>query len=396
MTNLEMDEQPVLPLEITDIIIDHLCHDVQALGNCGIVCSEWLIRSRHHLFSTVQLWPWRVRSFFSLAASKDCTFANHINRIEIDDRRVRTREHSGKESRFKGIRGETLAEEVLFRDTMSQTDIPCLAQVKSMQVRNVDWTTLSPTQRVVLRGHLAKFHKLDRLEFQNVTFHDLREVVRVVNSFPSLCHLTANITFTKYIEHAISSAKSLSLSTNLRSIELGTEDGIPVVLTCVERWDRPERLVRLRLEHIKFNHLQYIQPTLRKLGKYLREISLAFVKVDHDFIDLLDFSHLSDLRRLESPFLASIEIKCRMECEADAESIDWSRLERVLLALHFFGLEIVQFIGEAHAGSPLESDLVERWVYGGMPDLRERGVLGVRVAKEEVETLSLEDAPAKD
>lgn len=130
-----------------------------------------------------------------------------------------------------------------------------------------------------------------------------------------------------------------------------------------------------------------------------------------DLIDVLDLSHLSDLRvlrleglriskthmeeflpeilkRLESPFLESIEIKFRLECEAGAECVNWSRLERVLLGLHFFGLRSVQITGEAHSGS---AEQVEGWIYGGMPDLRERGVLGVRVANEKVETLWMED-----
>ena len=195
------------------------------------------------------------------------------------------REQNSKELGFKSRLGGKSGGEVLFSDAMSQTDIPCLAQVKSMEVRNVDWTALSPAQQVVLRGHLSKFHKLDRLEFQGVSFHDLREVVRVVNSFPSLCHLTANITFTKYLEHAISSAKTLFLSTSLRSIELGTEDGIPVVLTCIESRDGPQHLLGLKLENIKSDHLQYIQKTLKKLGKYLRQLSLAFVKVDYGMLD---------------------------------------------------------------------------------------------------------------
>jgi len=419
--NLEMDHLPVLPWEITDAIIDHLHHDVQTLGICGIVCSEWLIRSRYHIFSTIQLWPWRVRRFFDLATSKECTFANHIKRIEVDDRRKRSREQGGRRLSFKDQLEGTSGEEVLFSDTMSQIDIPCLAQVRSIQVQNVDWTGLSLAQQVVLRGQLAKFSKLDRLEFQGVVFHDLREVVRIVNCLPSLSHLTANITFMKYLEHTMSAAKTLSLSTGLRTIELGTEDGIPAVLSYVASLDGPQHVVGLKLEKIKSGHLQHIRNAFRKLGRNLQRLSLAFDKVDHgmldsafvslgliflpDFIDALDLSHLSDLRvlrldglsvsktnteevlpeilkRIESPFLESIGIKFRPECESDAECIDWSHLERVLLGLHFFSLRRVQIIGEIHAGSPLNTEQLERRIYGGMADLFERGVLGVRVDNE--------------
>jgi hypothetical protein len=96
------------------------------------------------------------------------------------------------------------------------------------------------------------------------------------------------------------------------------------------------------------------------------------------------------LKRLESPFLESIEIKFRLECEADAERVNWNPLERVLLGLHFFGLKSVQVTGESHVGYPLGDEQVERWMDGGMSDLRERGVLSVRVDNEKVETLRME------
>jgi hypothetical protein len=300
----------------------------------------------------------------------------------------------------------TRREEVLFSDTTSQTDIPCLAQVRSIQVRNVDWTGLSLAQQVVLRGQLAKFSKLDRLEFQGVVFHDLREGVQIVNSLPSLYHLTANITFMKYLEHTMSAAKTISLSTSLRSIDLGTEEGIPVVLSYVASRDGPQHVVGLKLENIKSSHLQHIRNALRKLGRNLQRLSLAFEKgVDHEVVEALDLSHLSDLRvlrldglnisktdteevlpeflkRIESPFLESIGIKFLLRGESDVECIDWRHLERVLLGLHFFGLRSVQIVGEVHAASPLNTEQVERQIYGGMADLFERGVLGVRVDNE--------------
>ncbi|KAJ3528645.1 hypothetical protein NMY22_g9324 [Coprinellus aureogranulatus] len=85
----QIDLHPRLPWELTDAIIDHLQSDLSALGVCGMVSSEWLRRSRHHIFTTVQLWPWRIRRFAKLAGSKQCTFSEHIQRIELDDSRVK-------------------------------------------------------------------------------------------------------------------------------------------------------------------------------------------------------------------------------------------------------------------------------------------------------------------
>ena len=269
----QMLQRPALPWEITDAIIDHLHSDIRALGVCSSICSEWLIRSRHHIFSTVQLWPWRVRRFFDLASQQNCTFTSHVSRIEVDDSRARS---NGKASWRSGLEGLEGSDEVRFSDAMSQSDAPCLAQVKTIQVRNVDWTALSSTEQAVLRERLAKFSKLNRLEFQDVVFHDLREVVRIVGSFPILQHLTANVSFMKYLEHTVASAVTLELSSNLHSVEIGTDDAIPVVLSCIAACDGPEHVRGLQLRNIKQNHLQYVHRMLKKSGKNIQNLMLDF------------------------------------------------------------------------------------------------------------------------
>jgi hypothetical protein len=186
---------PALPWEITDSIIDQLHSDLGVLGICSTVCSEWLTRSRYHLFSTVQLWPWRARRFFELAKSQSCTFTHHIQRIEFDDSRVKKWTQDVRPPHQRND------EKVLFNEAMAQSHILC-SQVKSMQVKNINWTTLSPMKQEKLRGQLAKFSRLDRLEFQGVIFHDLREVIRIVSS----PQLSAHISFLKYLEYTITSA----------------------------------------------------------------------------------------------------------------------------------------------------------------------------------------------
>lgn len=276
--------QPALPLEITDAVIDHLHSDIQALGVCSTVCSEWLIRSRHHIFSTVQLWPWRVRRFFELASSDTCTFKNHVRHIELDDCKARDdssqRPQVSPTHRLEENHARSQSDDELFIDAMSKSDLPCLADVRSIQVRNVNWTSLTPQDQATLRHHLAKFTKLERLEFHDVVFHDLREVVRIVHLFPALRHLTANLTFMKYLEHNIDSASKLKMPNQLRSLELGTDDGIPVVLTCVESGHNTPHVFGLKLQSIKAHHLQYIRMVLRHSGKQLKKLSLAFERAE--------------------------------------------------------------------------------------------------------------------
>ncbi|KAF8147493.1 hypothetical protein B0H34DRAFT_176697 [Crassisporium funariophilum] len=396
-------QSPVLPGEITDAIIDHLHSDLRALGVCSTVCSEWLFRCRHHVFSTVQLWPWRVNRFFDLAQSQSCTFTHYIHRIELDDSRARSLAIHGKNE-----------DQVLFNDAMSRSHIPCLAQVKSIQVRNVDWTLLSPTEHVVLRKRLARLSKINRLEFHSVVFQDLREVIRIVDSFPMLQQLSANITFMKYVEHTIATALALRLPNNLQSIEVGTDDGIPVILSCISGKEGLPHVLALKLQNIKFNHLQYIRTTLRKAGRNLQQVSLNFEEekqqrmLQDEFANTIDLSRLSHLRtlciegmklrksdalsvletslpqilhRIESCCLQSIDLKFHVGESADIDCFDWNHLERVLLAHHFFGMAVARiFVVVEDVNDDCRT--VEQRIRKAMADLDSRGALAVQAVHD--------------
>jgi hypothetical protein len=265
-------QYPALPGEITDALIDYLHSDLRTLGICGRVCSEWLIRSRYHIFSTVQLWPWRVHRFFELAKSQSCTFTHLIHRIEFDDSRAKEKRQDVRPS----PRGNDHDGKVLFNEAMAQSHILCFSQVKCIQVKNVDWTTLSPVQQEKLRGRLAKFSKLNRLEFRGVIFHDLREVIRIVASLPSLRQLSAHISFLKYLEFNIASASTTRLPPNVQTIELGTDDGISVILSCLNGSKEKPHVSVLKLQNIKCNHLQYISTALERFEPSLQHLSLGF------------------------------------------------------------------------------------------------------------------------
>ena len=252
-------QKSALPWEITETIIDHLYSDVVTLSTCSSVCSAWLIRCRHHMFYRVQLWPWRVQRFLELANEKGCTFTNHVRHVEMDDAKVKTYE-----------------QKLPFKEAISQLHPPCFVGVQSIQIRNVDWTSFSIHEQGVLRGHLSKFVKLSRLEFRGVVFHDLRELVRIVDSFSGLQHLTAYVSFKKYFEHTLVSAHTLGFSRNLRSIELGTEDSIPVVLSCIVGREGHGYLQVLDLQNIKPDHHQYVKRVLKKSGKHIQDLTLGF------------------------------------------------------------------------------------------------------------------------
>ena len=263
-------DQPRLPWELTDAIIDHLHSDLKTLGACGMVSSEWLKRSRHHIFTTVQLWPWRIRRFIKLTASKKCTFSEHIQRIELDDSRVKP-----------NVPG------IPFTDALSHSPLTRLSQVEAIQVRNVDWTALSFPEQSHLRSRLARFKLLKRLELDDVTFHDLREIVNIVTSFPLLQQLSANVSFTKFREHAVAGAAKLRLPRNVEALELATDDGLPVVLASVlaSAADADPHVTRLNLRNLKVEHLPVLRNAIRKMGGHLRHVLLGLDRASWEHVD---------------------------------------------------------------------------------------------------------------
>ncbi|PPQ92594.1 hypothetical protein CVT25_007286 [Psilocybe cyanescens] len=405
-------QYPILPWEITDAIIDHLHSDVRALGVCSTVCAEWLIRSRYHIFSTVQLWPWRAQRFFDLAGSEKCTFVNQIRCIKVDDSKTKA---AAADGRAGGTGMDERDGRTPFFEAMAYSSFPCFARVRTLAVHNVDWTKLSLRQQCTLRTRLSQFHQLDRLELHGVIFHDMREVARVVDAFPALYHLTANVTFMKFLEHTIASAMANPLSNKLRSLEVGTEEGVPVLLSSIAFAAGREPIRELKLRNVRSDHLQYIQNALRKAENKLRHLSLGFelesgAKVSkEDIVRALDFSHLSHLQTLrleglnffktpcmeerlsgilesiESSFLESIHLRVRMDVEdsvAKMQKFNWCRIERALLALHFFGMKFVVVVVDIPSRSTVTEEEVGGWITGGMSDLYSRGALRVSVVRE--------------
>ncbi|KAF9484855.1 hypothetical protein BDN70DRAFT_872122 [Pholiota conissans] len=418
-------QNPVLPWELTDLIIDHLRHDIRALGVCGAVCSEWLIRSRYHMFSTVQLWPWRMQHFVSLATDENCTFTNFITRIEMDDAKIQgTQKIYGGQFRVETKpegRGqqENVGENsnIMFNDAMSHSGLKCLSQVNAIQIRNVDWTSLSPVQQASLRSHFSKFSQLRRLEFHDVIFHDVREVARITRSLgASLHHLTANISFLKYLEHNLALTTSCTIaSSELRSMEIGTDDGIPILLNCLANsgGSHHNKIQELKLRNVENKHLQYIKSALK--NKKLQRLVVDF---KHEKVSLiseedLDFSSLHELRalaisglqlssssihalierslpkilgRIEAPFFTTLEIGFCINALFSTEvvgCVDWTHLQRVLLNLHFFGLSTIRIIVEVAAESTTDQILyIERQLRAGFDQLIARKALDLKVVTE--------------
>ncbi|KAG2018310.1 cytoplasmic protein [Coprinopsis cinerea AmutBmut pab1-1] len=396
---------PRLPGELTETIIDQLQYDPRALGVCSLVCSQWMKRSRHHAFSTVQLRPWRARKFIELSASKTTTIPPYIHRVELNDARVES-DHNDTTT------------EAYFMDTLACLDLPTL---RSLKISNVDWTTLPPPRHTEIRRQLSKFQNLQHLEFDNVTFHDFREIANIIKLFPHLNHLSTNVSFMKYREHAIASALPHPLPQTLRHIEVGSDDAIPVVLgwlaantTPFQKYERDTNHIEcLSIRNVRMDHLPHIRNAIRRVGPHLHHLSLG---LDHlpwgkedlsedELLSNLQLARLGQLRtltmeglaidsctsfvedtlpRLLSPLdsssLHTVVLGFRWPSTQRWHEVDWSHLQRVLMEHHFFGVRNVH-VRAYTQGEPGIDDAkdIEGCVRKALSSLDGRGVLRVAV-----------------
>ncbi|KAJ3822342.1 hypothetical protein F5880DRAFT_1456014, partial [Lentinula raphanica] len=44
-----------IPFELVEFIIDFLSDDPKTLASCSLVCSSWILRTRHWLFRSVSI-----------------------------------------------------------------------------------------------------------------------------------------------------------------------------------------------------------------------------------------------------------------------------------------------------------------------------------------------------
>lgn len=74
-----------LPPEVCEIVIDSVHNDKPALGCFSLVCRDWLIRARLHLFHNVDVGDRRAYTFLTLFKSPYSTFRNSIRKAAISD-----------------------------------------------------------------------------------------------------------------------------------------------------------------------------------------------------------------------------------------------------------------------------------------------------------------------
>ncbi|KAG5646141.1 hypothetical protein DXG03_004380 [Asterophora parasitica] len=401
-------QMPKLPGEVVDSVIDCFSSDMKALGICSLVCSEWLHRSRFHLFSTVHLSSWRIRTFSELIRSPACTIAPYVSQIEI----------SGSSRASKGPQCDSVTTVCDALSLIASHQPSFSLRVTSIQLRNFDWTTFDFPDQTTIARNLTRLTSTTRLELHRVVFQDMRSLIRLLDSIPSILHASAtNIMFTTYMDHLVSPA----LPKSLTSLELGPGDEVPAFLRSLAACSGSDAVPGIRsltLYGLRDEDIGYLSPALRTLRHSLQHLRVVFwegrtctaqracaqVQAEEDLTRGIVLSSLSCLRtvsleiedqsrlidthtcspRMAASLPAVLSILASEELEdmeisfrSAAVNVDWSRAADALLSQrpHFGNFNNVRVkLPLFHEDGRLGVKELEEEVRGSMAPLHESRV----------------------
>ncbi|KAH6913502.1 hypothetical protein BKA70DRAFT_1218435 [Coprinopsis sp. MPI-PUGE-AT-0042] len=407
-----------LPSELIDTIIDSLAvhYPGKALTSTSLVSSEWLRRSRYHSFSTNTLRPTDVLPFVALAAAKHSTLGKCIQSVTLDA-------GCGSPCQEDNLSDRSLDEFV--QNLRLLTDKSSNVNITSLGFSNADWTSFPPNILSRMRHHLSTSlfrPTLQCLSFDSVTFHDLREAVSTAALFPNISRLVmARVSFLKYRDQTCRDAGKLPWIASLREVGVDGKDGVDAVAAVlswlVAAYDRKDdiRIERLSIKGIRPDDLSVVRAALKRARPSLRRLTLGFAacseggtlkglklskmpQLGHLSIEGLCYpctgsvnTAIADigedvvakalpdvLSALESPFLRCIDLGFVCGPEVQRADVDWSKLQRTLQELCFFGVNHINI--DISSGSKGDGDGLEAaksHLLHGLCDLHTKGIVHV-------------------
>ena len=156
-----------VPIEIVEVIIDHLHNDKEALKACSLVSRRWVFSARYHLVYPIKLHHKNISDFLDLLQSPCLKIAPSIRDLSF----------------------LSVVEERNWIPSALSTVEKHLTHVKSLTLHGVRWSRLDTTTTTsFFRG----FQSVTHLTIKAGAFSSFSQCVEFICSFPALTTLTAN------------------------------------------------------------------------------------------------------------------------------------------------------------------------------------------------------------
>ncbi|KAK7040593.1 hypothetical protein R3P38DRAFT_2895907 [Favolaschia claudopus] len=332
-----------LPLEIVELIIDHLFEDRDALETCSLVALDWVRCTRSYLFSTTVLENTHsIHTLLELLESPLSTVAHAIRHFSIE---VSFRCHFNREQ----------ANDYAPYLALMSARLPLLESLEFVQHSlGVRSHRISPEVTQIFLPPWSCFQSIGTLVFRSVETSP--HLLGFIASFPNLRALEMN-----GVQSSLTSlGKQLPhipppcMLQNLRLSRCAAEEVLDWLLSYASSSSTKLSTTLLQLGGISDQQITSIAKYLNVCGSILQHLSLSFRLSDRDFLSL-DFSHNVSLRylRLEPDlyFEAVPQLLCSIASTA-LEQIElvmpgrlarlyshdeksWARVDRFLVGQEF-------------------------------------------------------------
>lgn len=156
-----------VPIEIVEVIIDHLHNDKETLKACSLVSRRWVFSARYHLVYPIKLHHKNITDFLDLLQSPCLKIAPSIRDLSF----------------------LSIVPERNWIPSALSTIEKHLTHVESLTLHGVRWSRLdSTTTSSFFRG----FQSVTHLTVKAGAFSSFSQCVEFICSFPALVTLTAN------------------------------------------------------------------------------------------------------------------------------------------------------------------------------------------------------------
>ncbi|KAK0216841.1 hypothetical protein IW262DRAFT_150284 [Armillaria fumosa] len=174
----------MLPVELCNLIIDHLHDSKPSLLACSLVCRAWVPECRFHLFYQVVLGPDTADPFFQLLESPHATIAPaHTRELDVSQNSVKS-EYELLVAELTRSTGENLDNNLLENlGILSRCPADLFGHVKKLSVTRVGWWRLSDAERLSIR---QRFKNVTELFLWRIYFQTDEEFQALLASFPAL------------------------------------------------------------------------------------------------------------------------------------------------------------------------------------------------------------------
>jgi len=236
-----------MPVEVVEVIIDHLYNDKRTLAACSLVAREWLPTSRYHLLQAIKVDISNYRDLLQILNSSHSRFSLSVRELRI----------------------VSLVE----RDnTWINEAIPTLKKhfgsIKTISLVGIKWRQLTPRTVTYLRTSFPEANQVLLIDCFLLVFSHLIELLCSFKIAKFIAVISCKLDSTGQYP-----SPNLTISPLLR--ELVIDEAPHLFLTWLSD-QYPLRLERLSVDAIAPTNFSGTQTILSRVGSFLRIFQFRF------------------------------------------------------------------------------------------------------------------------